>query len=162
MNKYKTEIRWALIFSAMFLSWMGLERMLGLHSSNLANQQLVTTFILIPAFVIYTLALRSKRKTFYTDKISYKQSFLSGLWLTLFIVLLSPANQLITTMIISPNYFSNAIAYTVSNGIMTWKQAHAQFNNGNYIIQNVIGGLITGLLFTAIISFFIKSKSTKS
>lgn len=162
MNKYKTEIKWALIFSGMFLAWMSVERMLGLHSSELASQQVVTTFILVPSFVIYILALRSTRKNVFDDKITYKQSFTSGLWLTIFIVLLSPLNQIITTTIISPDYFSNLTAYTVGNGIMTLEQAEAQFNNGSYIIQSLIGGLITGILFTAIISFFIKSKLAKS
>jgi Tfp pilus assembly protein PilW len=44
---------------------------------------------------------------------------------------------------------------------MTQEQAQKQFSNGNYIIQSVIGGLITGVLFSAVISFFIKSKTTK-
>jgi hypothetical protein len=161
MNKYKTEIKWALIQSGMFLAWMSVERMLGLHSNELANQQIVTTFILVPSFVIYLLALRSK-KNVHDNEITYRQSFVSGLWLTTFIVLLSPVNQLFTTTIISPDYFSNLTAYTVSNGTMTQEQAQAQFNNGSYVIQSVVGGCITGILFTAIISFFIKSKSAKS
>ena len=162
MKKYKTEIKWALIFSGMFLAWMAIERIAGLHSTLLSKQQLVTPFILIPSFVIYILALRSKRKNVYDDKITYKQSFVSGLWLTIFIVLLSPVNQLVTNMVISPAYFSNLIAYTVSKGIMTQDQAQTQFNNGSYIIQSVVGGLITGIIFSAIISFFIKLKPTKS
>lgn len=162
MNKYKTELKWALIFSGMFLAWMSMERMTGLHTNQLANQQLVTTLILVPSFVIYVLALRSKRKSVYDGKIAYKQSFVSGLWLTIFIVLLSPLNQLVTTTIISPEYFSSLIAYTVSNDIMDLKQAEMQFNNKSYIIQSVIGGLITGILFSAIISIFIKSKPGKS
>jgi hypothetical protein len=44
---------------------------------------------------------------------------------------------------------------------MTLEQAQRQFNNGSYIIQSVVGGLVTGIAFTAIISFFIKSKPIK-
>jgi hypothetical protein len=69
---------------------------------------------------------------------------------------------MITTTIISPDYFPNLTAYTLSNGIMTQEQAQAHFNNGNYIIQGVVGGLITGAIFSTIISFFIKSKPAKS
>jgi quercetin dioxygenase-like cupin family protein len=162
MNKYRTELKWAFIFAAMFLIWMTIERIAGLHSSKLDMQQIVTTFILVPSFVIYILALRDKKRNTYKGKITFKQSFVSGLWLTIFIVLLSPVNQIITTTIISPDYFSNLTEYTVRNGIMTQEQAQEQFTNVNYIIQSVIGGLITGLLFTTIISFFIKSKTTKS
>jgi uncharacterized membrane protein YjgN (DUF898 family) len=159
MNKYKTEIKWALIQSGMFLVWMSMERLAGLHSSELAKQQVVTALILVPSLVIYIMALRSKRKNVYHNKITYKQSFVSGLWLTIFIVILSPLNQIITTTIISPDYFSNLTVYTVSNGIMTQEQAQAQFNNGTYIIQGVVGGLVTGIIFSTIISFFIKSKT---
>ena len=157
MNKYRTLIKWALIHSGMFLAWMIIERLAGLHSNKLAMQQVVTTFILMPSFVIYILALRETRKNVYGGKITYQQSFVSGLWLTTCIVILSPVNQMITTTIISPEYFSNLTAYVISKGIMTEEQAHKQFNNENYIIQSVIGGLITGIIFSAIISFFIKS-----
>jgi hypothetical protein len=157
MNKYSTVIKWALIYSGMFLAWMIIERLAGLHSNKLAMQQVVTTFILMPSFVIYILALRETRKNVYGGKITYQQSFASGLWLTTCIVILSPVNQMITTTIISPEYFSNLTAYVINKGIMTEEQAHKQFNNENYIIQSVIGGLITGIIFSAIISFFIKS-----
>jgi hypothetical protein len=162
MNKYKTEIRWAVIHSGMFLAWMAIEKIAGLHSTQLPKQQLITPFILLPSFVIYILSLRSKRKNVYDDKITYKQSFVSGLWLTIFIVLLSPVNQIVTNTIISPDYFSNLTAYTVSNGIMTQEQAQTQFNNRSYIIQSVVGGLVTGIIFSAIISFFIQLKPAKS
>jgi hypothetical protein len=162
MNKYSTEIKWALIFSGMFLAWMIIERMAGLHSTRLEIQQVVTTFILLPSFVIYILALRDKRKKAYNGKITYRQSFVSGVWFTIFIVILSPVDQMITSAIISPDYFSNLIEYTVSHGVLTREQAQEQFNNRAYIIQSVIGGLVTGLLFTTIVSFFIRSKTTNA
>jgi hypothetical protein len=154
----KIEIKWAFIFSGMFLSWMIIEDVLGFHSRRLEMQQLVTGCILIPSFLIYILALKNKQRNDYGN-ITYKKNFVSGVWLTLFIVALSPINQIITSNIISPQYFSNLINYTVSKGLMEREQALHQFNDGTYIIQSVIGGLLTGLLFTSCISLFIRPKN---
>ena len=90
---------------------------------------------------------------------TYKQSFISGLMLTFFVVLLSPINQLITSYIITPDYFTNIIVHTVKSGMFTQEQAEAQFNIKNYIITSIVGGLVTGIIFSAIISIFTKSKN---
>lgn len=43
--------------------------------------------------------------------------------------------------------------------MFTREQAEAQFNVKNYIITGIVGGLVTGILFSAVISIFIKPKS---
>jgi hypothetical protein len=159
MKKYKIEIKWALIFAVMFLLWMVLEKLTGLHDKHLEKQQFVTMLILIPSIIVYILAIMDKKKNFYAGNMTYKQSFLSGLILTLFVVMLSPINQLITSYIITPDYFANVIEHTVKSGMFTQEQAEAQFNIKSYIITSIVGGLVTGLIFSAIISIFTKSKS---
>jgi hypothetical protein len=159
MKKYKIEIKWALIFAVMFLLWMVLEKLTGLHDKHLEKQQFVTMLILIPSIIVYILAIKDKKKNFYAGNMTYKQSFLSGLILTLFVVMLSPINQLITSYIITPDYFANVIEHTVKSGMFTQEQAEAQFNIKSYIITSIVGGLVTGLIFSAIISIFTKSKS---
>ncbi len=159
MKNYKTEIKWAFIFTAMFLLWMTMEKLAGLHDKHLAQQQFVTMLILIPSFIIYVLAIKDKKKNYYAGNITYKQSFMSGFILTLFVVLLSPINQLITSCIITPDYFANVIEHTVKSGMFTQEQAEAQFNIKSFIITSLIGGLVTGAIFSAIISIFTKSKT---
>ncbi|ACU03990.1 DUF4199 domain-containing protein [Pedobacter heparinus] len=159
MEKYKIEIKWVFIFAAMYLLWMTMEKLAGLHDKHLEQQQLVSMFVLIPAILIYVLAIRDKKKNYYAGNITYKQSFMSGLVLTLFVVLLSPINQLITSYIITPDYFANVIAHTVKSGMFTREQAEAQFNIKSYIITSIVAGFLTGLAFTAIISIFTKSKT---
>lgn len=158
MKTRKTEIKWAFIFAAMFLLWVTLEKIAGLHDQYLEQQQLVTTLILIPSIIIYALALRDKKKNFYSGQMTYKQGFISGMALTLFIVVLSPVNQLITSYVITPEYFANAIAYTVAKGVFTQAQAEQQFSVGNYILTGMVGGLITGLIFSAVVPVFLRSK----
>ena len=159
MKKYRIEIKWALIFAAVFLLWMVLEKLIGMHDKHIEKQQFVTILILIPSIIVYVLAIKDKKKNFYAGNMTYKHGFLSGLMLTLFVVILSPINQLIISYIITPDYFANVIEHTVKSGMFTQEQAEAQFNIKSYIITNIVGGLVTGVIFSAIISIFTKSKN---
>ena len=125
-GKYRTEIKWALIFAAMCLAWTLMERLAGLHSTRLAQQPFVGPLILIPAIVVYALALLDKRRTWFGGHMSYKQSVVSGCVLTAFIVALSPVNQALISLVITPEYFPNAIEYTVAHGIFSQDQAERQ------------------------------------
>jgi hypothetical protein len=159
MKKYRIEIKWAFIHAAMFLLWMVLEKIAGLHDKHWDKQQFVTTLILIPSIIIYVLAIKDKKKNYYSGSMTYKQSFISGVMLTIFMVLLSPFNQLITSYVITPDYFGNVIEHTVKSGLFTQEQAEAQFNIKNYIITSIVAGLVTGVVFSAVISIFTRSKS---
>src|SRR5687768_2460073 len=99
MKKYKIEIKWAFIFAGMFLLWMLMEKLAGLHDKHLDKQQFVTMLILIPSIFIYLLTVLDKKRNFFGGSITYKQGLISGLALTVFIVALSPINQLITSYI---------------------------------------------------------------
>lgn len=46
----------------MFLLWMIMEKLAGLHDQYLQQQQFATTLILIPSVIIYVLALPDKKK----------------------------------------------------------------------------------------------------
>lgn len=158
MKTRKIEIKWVFIFAAMFLLWMTMEKLSGLHDKYLEQQQFITMLILVPSVIIYVLALLDKKKNYYSGSMTYKQSFMSSLVLTLFIVVLSPVNQLITSYIITPGYFTNVIEHTVKTGMFTQEQAEQQFNIKNYLITSATGGLITGVIFSTVISLFTKSK----
>jgi hypothetical protein len=80
--------------------------------------------------------------------------------LTVFVVILSPLNQLLTLKIISPDYFANLIEYTVAQGALTPEQARQQFSIGNYVATGLIAGALTGILFSAILAAFMRSRGT--
>jgi hypothetical protein len=90
---------------------------------------------------------------------SYKQGFISGLVITLIVTLLSPLTQYITSTLITPEYFPNVIHYSVSSGKMTQAEADSFYNLKSYIIQGLIGAPIMGLITTAIVAIFTKSKN---
>lgn len=158
MNKYRIEIKWALIFVVMMLLWMVMEKLLGFHDTHIDNHAIVTNLIAIPAIAIYVFALLDKRKNFYDGYMSYKQGFITGLMITLIVTLFTPLIQYITSTIITPDYFTNIIEYTVSEGLMEREAAEDYFNLKSYMIQATIGAPIMGLLTTVIVAFFTKKK----
>lgn len=162
MNKIKTEITWAFIFMLMTLVWMVLERVAGLHDAHIDKHPIFTNIIAIPAIAVYVLALREKKKTFYNGVMTYRQGLSSGLTMTLFITLLSPLTQYITSAYITPDYFKNVIEYSVSHNYLTREAAEATFNMKSYIIQTIIGTPVMGLITTALVALFIRTKNTNS
>ena len=158
MQKFKIEVKWAVIFVIMTLIWMVLERIAGFHSTHIDKHAIVTNFIAIPAITIYVLALLDKRKKYYTGKMTYLQGFVSGLIITLIVTIFSPLTQYITSAIITPDYFKNIIEYAVKEGKMTQEAAENYFNMKSYIIQGLIGAPIMGIVTTAIVAIFTKRK----
>lgn len=156
MKNIKIEIKWAIIFALMTLLWMVLERSVGLHDTHIDKHAVYTNFIAIPAISVYVFALLDKRKNFYHGKMTYLQGFICGLIITLFVTVLSPLTQYITSTIITPDYFENAIAYGVSTGKITPEAAEDYFNLENYIIQGLIGAPFMGLITTALVAIFTR------
>ncbi len=160
MKKYTTEIKWGLIFTIVALLWMVFERLMGWHGENIAQHATMTNFFAIPAILVYVLALLDKRKNDLGGIMTWGQGFTSGLIITLVVVILSPLAQYLTHTIITPEYFTNVIEYAVDSGNMTREEAEGYFSLSNYMMQSAIGGLIMGIVTSAVVAFFVKKKST--
>ena len=160
MKNIRIELKWALIFVAMSLLWMVLEKAVGLHSTHIDKHMYLTNLFAIPAILVYVLALKNKKKNFYNGQMTYKQGFLSGLIITIIVALLAPLTQWITSTIITPEYFPNVIAHSVDTGFYeTVEEAEAQFNLKTYMVQSVIGALVMGVITSAVVALFVRSKS---
>ncbi len=142
----------------MMLIWMVLERLFGLHNEHIDKHAIYTNFVVIPAVIVYVLALLDKRKNFYNGKMTYKQGFVSGLIISLIVTVLSPLTQYITSTVITPGYFSNMIIYAVSEGQMNQMEAEEYFNLKSYISQVLIATPIMGIVTTAIVAIFTRKK----
>lgn len=159
MKKYSIEIKWALVFVVMTLVWVFCEKLADLHSTQISKHAIFTNFIAVPAIVIYVMALLDKKKNYYHGQMSYRQGFMTGIIITLIVTLLSPLTQYISSTFISPEYFTNAKNYAVTHGKMTQAEADTYFNLKSYIIQGLIGAPVMGLITTAIVALFTKTKS---
>ncbi|MEO0734565.1 MAG: DUF4199 domain-containing protein [Bacteroidota bacterium] len=156
MQQYRIEIKWAIIFVVFSLFWVFGERLVGLHDELIAQHPTWTNLIAIPAIIIYVLALRDKRDHFYEGKMSWKQGFLAGAIMTLIVAVLSPLTQFLTATVITPDYFANAIAYSVESGNATQEEAEAFFNLNSYLVLAAVGALVMGLVTSAIVAIFVR------
>ena len=158
LQKFKTEIKWAFIFIAILLIWSVLERLLGFHDKYIGNHPTMSSFFMIPAIIVFALALRDKKKTDFNGTATYKELLISGLIISFIIAVFSPLTQLLISKVISPDYFENAINYSVESGNATKEEAVAYFNYTSYAIQGPIFSIAMGLVTSAILAIFIRSK----
>lgn len=143
----------------MSLLWIYLERITGLHHEHIEYHSIYTNLFAIPAIIVYVLALRDKKYKFYDGVISYKDAFTSGVILTLMISLLSPLSTYASLEYISPDFFRNAIEKSVELEMMTRPEALEYFNTQNYMLQSLMFGPVFGIVTTAIVALFIRSKT---
>ncbi len=158
MSKHRLELKWALIFCAMMLSWMALEKAVGLHDVHIAQHMVWTNLVAVPAIAIYVLALLEKRRKL-GGAMSWKEGFFSGMIITLIVTVLTPLTQYITSSLITPEYFANVTRFSVEQGMMTQEAAEANFNLHSYMVQATIGALIMGTVTSALVALFVKRKA---
>lgn len=158
MKKFAIEIKWGVIFTFASLLWIFIEKQLGWHDELIAKQPIYTNLFGIVAIIIYVLALLDKRKNFFNGIMTWQQGFVSGMIISVVVAILSPLAQYISLEIISPNYFNNLIAYSVENGRMTQENAEAYFNLKSYIIQSFFFSLVVGIVTSAIVALFLRTK----
>lgn len=158
MKKLYIEIKWAVIFTIAILCWILLEKTLGWHEEQIANHQWLTLLFLPFAILMYLLAMREKRRRVYGGKMTWLQGFLSGVLLSVFVVLLSPLAQYITYNYFTPEYFNNVIEYSVTNDLLTRTKTNEYFNINNYMWQSAIGALGFGIAVSTIVAIFVRKK----
>lgn len=160
MKTRTLEIRWGIYFILMQLSWMVVEKSLGYHDERIAEHAGFSIWVMVPSMLMYFLAMQFKRVKDYAGNMSFKQGLVSGLVITAVVTLLTPASQIITSLVITPDYFENAIAYAVESGAATQEAAEANFNLTSYLWQSIvfapIAGLVTSLLMAALMLLFNK------
>lgn len=150
MKNRQLEIRWGIYFILMQLGWMFLEKSLGYHDARIAEHASFSMWVMVPSLLMYFFALHFKRVKDYGGKMTYKQGLISGLVVTAVVTVLTPLSQSITSLLISPEYFPNVIAYTVETGAETQEAAEAYFNLKNYIMLSTLfapaAGIVTSLI----------------
>lgn len=139
---------------------MGFERLIGLHDEHIANHAIYTNFFAIFAVAVYVFALRDKKKSPYGGTMTWNQGFTTGFIITIIVTLLTPLVQWVTHTIITPDFFENIRAYSVEQGLMTQDEAAEYFNLSAYIVQSMIGALGMGIITSAIVAFFIRTKDS--
>ena len=154
----KIEVKWAIIFTALALVWMLIEKMAGWHEPpGIENHATYTNIFSVIAIAVYVFALRDVKQNRFDGNMNWKQGFLSGLAISVIIMLLTPLSQLITHYVISPDYFQNAIDLGIAKGE---DEAYVRgfFTLKNYMIISAVGAVIMGAITAAIVAIFVRSK----
>ncbi|WP_417265879.1 DUF4199 domain-containing protein [Brumimicrobium sp.] len=160
MEKVKVEIKWAMIFLLASLLWMYIEKLSGLHSTHIDQHLYWTNLFAIIAITVYVFALRDKKKSDYNGQMTYLQGLKSGVIISIIVAIFSPLTQWITATIITPEYFPNIIEYSVEQGYYgSVEDAQAYFNLESYMVQSAVGALMMGIVTSAIVAVFVRSKS---
>lgn len=159
MKKFKIEIKWALILIIMSLLWVVLERLVGLHDTHIDKQMYLTNLFIIPYALVFILALLDKKKKYYDGQMTYKQGLISGLIISIIVMIFVPLTQVITSNVITPDYFANVIEYSLETGYHTsLEEAEAYYSLKNDIINETVGLLVVNIVMTAIFMIFVRSK----
>ena len=138
------------------LVWMLLEKTLGWHDEQIADHVWLTLLFLPFAILMYILVMREKRRRFFGGKLTWRQGFLTGLKMAVFVALLSPLAQFVTHNYITPEYFNNVIEYSITNELMTLEKANDYFNINSYMLQSAIGALGGGAVTSALVAIFMR------
>lgn len=160
MNFLKTliiEIKWAFLFSLAALTWFIFEKMLGYHDENVKSQLFFAYLFAIPALFIYFLALKDKRKSI-KGVMTWRQGIVSGIFISLIIAIFSIFINYVCFEFISPEFFSTISKHVVSTKAMTTVEAENYFNLKSYLSEGIYGALSTGVVTSAIMAFFLKTK----
>lgn len=161
MNVLKTlkiELKWAFIFSNVALLWFIFEKMLGYHDEKVENQLFFAFIFAIPSLAIYFLAIKDKRKNVFKGLMTWKQGVVSGIFIALFVAIFSIIVNYICLVFISPDFFSNISKHVVATKAMTAVEAENYFNLKNYLLEGIYGALSAGVVASAIMAFFLKTK----
>ncbi|MCC5916186.1 MAG: DUF4199 domain-containing protein [Cryomorphaceae bacterium] len=155
------ELKWALIFIAMTMLWAALENALGFYDSRIEKYKLFSAFISFPSVLIYYFGILEKRKKFFNNEMSFKQGFRAGVFMTLFIAVLSPVAQYFVSSYIGSQFFENAIAYEVQSGNMTISEAHDFYNLESFMWHSGVGAAFLGLFTSLVVAHLTKRPSSK-
>lgn len=155
MANYRLEIKWGLIFFAVALAWMYVEKFMGWHGEKIDQHATMTNIFAVIAILLYVLALRDKRNQL-GGTMTWKQGFVAGLIVSVVVAVLSPLSQYIVHNIITPEYFPNIIAYSVESGKMTQEAAEKYFSLSSYMWQSALFALVIGVATSAVVAIFMK------
>ncbi len=158
MKNFLTEFKWGVVFTLISLLWIAFEKLQGWHGPKIEQHATYTNFFALVAIVVYVFALLDKRKRDLGGYMTWKQGFFSGAIVSVVVALLSPVSQWITHEVISPEYFSNVIEYSVANNLISAEEARKNFNLSSYIIQGTSFALLVGLATSALVAIFTRRK----
>jgi len=158
MNRFGIELKWASIITVFYCLWAFVEKSTGNHL-DFKNIIILVFLFFLCMLVIGLLAFLDKKKNYYQNKWDYKQAFIFGVFLTGITALFNPIAHYIIYNSISPDYFSNLIAYQAAKGKMNQEILEETYNFDSTMYQSMRDILSFGIVISAILAYFLKTKN---
>ena len=141
--------------------WFYIEKQLGWHTVKINMQPIFTMLFIFVTIPVYVFALNEKKQNYFENRIDWKQGFLSGSILSLIIAMLSPVAMYLSINYISPDFITNALDNALSKNRATKEQLESYYNVNSYIYQSVFSSLSLGIVISACVAYFIKTKENE-
>lgn len=156
MKKVSIEIKWAIMFTIAYLCWILFEKIMGWENDRIENFWWLTLFFTPFAIFFFILAMREKRRRVYHRNMTWKQGFLTGLVISLFVALLSPITEYISYNFFTPENFNAISDSSVTNKLVANTKMNDILNIDNYRWQSAFGLLGLGIIISAISAIFTR------
>ena len=158
MKRYLTkyELRWALIFSLLFLLWTAFEYEMGWHDEQIKNHKYYTFLFLFIASACYWFFLIDKKSNRFKKRFKFKHAFWSGMGMTLLVAIMIIPAQLLIHNLVSPDYFTEAQNYAISSKEMTKEQAKNTFNIRSFVLFYPLFYMLFGIVISVIFGLILQ------
>ncbi|ALU28142.1 DUF4199 domain-containing protein [Myroides odoratimimus] len=160
MRNFSIEFKWASYATLAALLWMFIVKSLGFHDLEKIRYEvgfeLLFNLVLI---IFYWLGIRQKKREFYNGVVSWQRAFLSGLVICIMITFFFPIIQYITFNQVSPNFMATLQEALATQTSMSLEEATKNATFDIFLRNGVTNNLSFGVVFIAIISYFIQSKN---
>ena len=154
----KIEILWAVVYFICSVLWIYFEKSMGWHGPELDKHAAFSNLFAVPAIFIYWSALRHKRAKFFKGAVTWKELFLTGMRLTLLIMVLMPFVQILFHKYFSPDYFSNMIEFSVNIENRDRAKMEHFFTLSNFIFLAMKDALIWGTVMSVLLATVMRKK----
>ncbi|GEM_PF-4682839 len=160
MSKLQTEIKWGVVWATAIFLLLCFEYFAGLQELPYLDWGMWVDLlgdVALPALAV-GLGLRQKRDQDWEGSMSWRQGFISGLYMTLVALPLSLAYIWAFVEIVNPNYFAVLVDFSVATGQSTQDAAQAYFNLRTYLFQTALNVVAFGVVLSAVFSLLLKTK----
>ena len=152
----KTELKWAFILGIVTFLWFVLEKISGFDAEFIEYHQTIGYFHLIPFILVYYLALMQKKNL----DLGGFMSLIEGVKASALIAILSVPFILVAAYLkvtlLSPDFLDNMMDFMITTGVDEAVATKAMSLTG--FLLATAGYALSGFVFGAIISFFLKNK----
>src|SRR6478609_9558727 len=160
MKNFAVEIKWGIRYIFAYLAWIIMEKSIGIYTYKIDDYFLSSLLFYAFGFLIYILAINDKKKHFFNNNMDWKQGCVSGIFMSIVIAILMPVCQVVIHQAIAPEFFPNMIKNALASGKNKPEVVMDNFNLKAYIYQSVFFSLSIGVVYSAIVSSFLKTKNT--